>query len=208
MQHSHDRVERFLQRAGLWTPLRRSRHLQENHTMTAPLGMGVVGAGSIGIRAALMHLSLPDVQDRVTLAAVCDPVPGRAQAAAEKFGVKRGYEKLRRPAGRPERPRRHARHPHRAALRTGDAGDPGRQARPLQQDHDDHGGRSHPVDRRSSSGRGQARRLARPDDPPGQQAPAEDDRRRHAGPARLGGDRRGVRRLPRAGVRCGRGRTS
>ena len=60
--------------------------------MTTPLGMGVVGAGSIGIRAALMHLSQPDVQDRVTLAAVCDPVPGRAQAAAEKFGVKHGYE--------------------------------------------------------------------------------------------------------------------
>lgn len=60
--------------------------------MTAPLGMGVVGAGSIGIRAALQHLCLPDVQDRVTLAAVCDPVPGRAQAAADKFGVKRAYE--------------------------------------------------------------------------------------------------------------------
>lgn len=60
--------------------------------MTGPLGMGVVGAGSIGIRAALQHLCLPDVQDRVTLAAVCDPVPGRASAAADKFGVKRAYE--------------------------------------------------------------------------------------------------------------------
>ena len=48
-----------------------------------PVGMGVVGTGSIGIRAALMHLSLPDVQDRVYLAAVCDPVSGRAQAAAD-----------------------------------------------------------------------------------------------------------------------------
>ena len=57
-----------------------------------PVGMGVVGAGSIGIRAALMHLSLPDVQDRVYLAAVCDPVPGRAQAAAEKYGVLAAYE--------------------------------------------------------------------------------------------------------------------
>ena len=60
--------------------------------MTGSLGMGVVGAGSIGIRAALQHLCLPDVQDRVTLAAVCDPVPGRAQAAGEKYGVKRAYE--------------------------------------------------------------------------------------------------------------------
>jgi predicted dehydrogenase len=56
--------------------------------------MGVVGAGSIGIRGALEHLHLPDVQNRVTLAAVCDPVPGRATAAAEKYGVQKGYETL------------------------------------------------------------------------------------------------------------------
>lgn len=62
--------------------------------MSKPLGMGVVGAGSIGIRAALQHLSLPDVQDRVKLAAVCDPVPGRAKAAAEKYGVPHAYETL------------------------------------------------------------------------------------------------------------------
>ena len=60
--------------------------------MTGPLGMGVVGTGSIGIRAALQHLCLPDVQDRVTLAAVCDPVPGRALAAGEKYGVAHAYE--------------------------------------------------------------------------------------------------------------------
>ncbi len=56
------------------------------------IGIGVVGAGSIGIRGALMHLSLPDVQDRIHLAAVCDPAPGRAQAAAERFHVDRAYE--------------------------------------------------------------------------------------------------------------------
>lgn len=60
--------------------------------MARPLGMGVVGAGSIGIRGALEHLALPDVRDRVTLAAVCDPAPGRAKAAAEKYGVARAYE--------------------------------------------------------------------------------------------------------------------
>jgi predicted dehydrogenase len=54
--------------------------------------MGIVGAGAIGIRAALMHLSLPDVQDRVRLAAVCDPVPRRAEAAAAKYGVAASYE--------------------------------------------------------------------------------------------------------------------
>ena len=59
--------------------------------MAEPIGMGVVGAGAIGLRCALPHLSLPDVQDRVRLAAVCDPAPGRAQAAAEKFGVPRWY---------------------------------------------------------------------------------------------------------------------
>ena len=61
------------------------------------VGIGVVGAGAIGIRGALMHLSLPDVQDRVSLIAVCDPVPGRAEAAAQKFGVAAhytGYEEL------------------------------------------------------------------------------------------------------------------
>jgi len=56
------------------------------------VGIGVVGAGSIGIRAALDHLSLPDVQDRLYLAAVCDPAPGRARAAAAKYGVLAAYE--------------------------------------------------------------------------------------------------------------------
>jgi predicted dehydrogenase len=56
------------------------------------VGMGVVGAGSIGIRAALTHLAVPDVHDRVQLAAVCDPVPGRAAAAKERYGVGAAYE--------------------------------------------------------------------------------------------------------------------
>ena len=59
--------------------------------MSNPIGMGVVGAGAIGIRGALKHLSLPDVQDRVRLAAVCDPVEGRAKAAAEQYGVAAHY---------------------------------------------------------------------------------------------------------------------
>jgi predicted dehydrogenase len=57
------------------------------------VGIGVVGAGSIGIRGALAHLSLEDVQDRVFLAAVCDSVPGRAAAAARQFNVARSYER-------------------------------------------------------------------------------------------------------------------
>jgi len=59
-----------------------------------PLGLGVVGAGSIGIRAALQHFSCPDIQDRAFLASVCDPVKGRAEAAAAKFGVKTHHEEL------------------------------------------------------------------------------------------------------------------
>ncbi len=61
--------------------------------MPPRVGIGVVGAGSIGIRGALAHLSLEDVQDRVFLAAVCDPVPGRATAAARRFDVARAYER-------------------------------------------------------------------------------------------------------------------
>ncbi|MBN1642381.1 MAG: Gfo/Idh/MocA family oxidoreductase [Anaerolineae bacterium] len=61
--------------------------------MADRIGMGIVGAGAIGIRGALRHLSLPDVQDRVRLAAVCDPVPGRAQAVAERYGVAAAYER-------------------------------------------------------------------------------------------------------------------
>ncbi len=62
--------------------------------MAKPIGMGVVGAGAIGMRCALAHLSLPDVQDRVKLASVCDPAPGRAKAAAEKFNVPSWYMTL------------------------------------------------------------------------------------------------------------------
>ncbi|NKB65954.1 MAG: gfo/Idh/MocA family oxidoreductase [Candidatus Latescibacteria bacterium] len=59
--------------------------------MADPIGMGVVGAGAIGIRGALRHLSQPDVQDKVRLAAVCDPVEGRAEAAAAEYGVAAHY---------------------------------------------------------------------------------------------------------------------
>jgi predicted dehydrogenase len=61
--------------------------------MAPRVGIGVVGAGSIGIRGALAHLSLEDVQDRVFLAAVCDPVPGRAAAGARRFDVPRAYDR-------------------------------------------------------------------------------------------------------------------
>ena len=63
--------------------------------MSEVVRLGVVGAGSISIRGLLPHLSQDDVQDRVRLSAVCDPVPGRAEAAAARFGVEGLECKLR-----------------------------------------------------------------------------------------------------------------
>ena len=60
--------------------------------MTDKVRIGVVGAGSISIRGILPHLAQDDLQDRLRVTAVCDPAPGRAQAAAEKFGVPAAFE--------------------------------------------------------------------------------------------------------------------
>ena len=54
--------------------------------------IGVIGVGSISVRGILPHLTQDDVQDRLQVTAVCDPVPGRAQTASEKFGVPHAYE--------------------------------------------------------------------------------------------------------------------
>ena len=59
--------------------------------MSGFVRLGVVGAGSISIRGIMPHLSQPDLQDRVRLAAVCDPVPGRAEAAAERFSIPKSF---------------------------------------------------------------------------------------------------------------------
>ena len=53
--------------------------------------LGIVGTGSITLRGLLPHLTMEDVQDRVRVVAVCDPVLGRAEAAAAKFGVPAAY---------------------------------------------------------------------------------------------------------------------
>lgn len=57
-----------------------------------PLKLGIVGAGSIGIRGALAHFVLPDVHDRLRVTAVVDPVPGRAKAAVEKYDAGEPFE--------------------------------------------------------------------------------------------------------------------
>jgi predicted dehydrogenase len=59
--------------------------------VSEPVRLGVIGAGAVARRGILPHLSQPDVRDRARLVAICDPVPGRAAAAAGRFGVPRLY---------------------------------------------------------------------------------------------------------------------
>jgi predicted dehydrogenase len=54
------------------------------------VGLGIVGGGTIAQRV-LRHLVQPDVAERVSLTAICDPVADRARAAAEKFGIARWF---------------------------------------------------------------------------------------------------------------------
>lgn len=59
--------------------------------MSEVVRLGIVGTGSITLRGLLPHLTMEDVQDRVRVVALCDPVYERAQAAAAKFGVPAAY---------------------------------------------------------------------------------------------------------------------
>jgi predicted dehydrogenase len=56
-----------------------------------PLRIGVVGIGALALRGILPHLSQDDVEDRVRLEALCDPVLERAEAAAERYRVPRAF---------------------------------------------------------------------------------------------------------------------
>jgi predicted dehydrogenase len=67
---------------------------KESRSVSEPIRIGVIGAGSVAVRGILPHLSQPDVRDRVRLTAVCDPAPGRAAAAQERFGITRAYTDL------------------------------------------------------------------------------------------------------------------
>ena len=55
--------------------------------MDDPLRLGIVGVGTLTLRAILPHMTQDDIADRVIVTAVCDPVLERASAAAERFGV-------------------------------------------------------------------------------------------------------------------------
>lgn len=58
------------------------------------LRLGIVGTGSITLRGLLPHLSMDDVQHRVRVTALCDPVIERAQAAAQQFSVPHSYASI------------------------------------------------------------------------------------------------------------------
>jgi predicted dehydrogenase len=60
--------------------------------MPEPLRLAVAGAGSISLRGILPHCTMDDVQDRLRVTAVCDAVPGRARAAADRFGVPQAFD--------------------------------------------------------------------------------------------------------------------
>jgi predicted dehydrogenase len=65
-------------------------------TMAAapPLRLGIVGIGTLTIRAVLPHLTQPDIADRVVVTALCDPVLDRARAAAARWGIPAAYPSL------------------------------------------------------------------------------------------------------------------
>ena len=52
-----------------------------------PIRIGVIGVGTLSLRGILPHLSQSDVADRVTIAALADPVIDRARAAADQYGA-------------------------------------------------------------------------------------------------------------------------
>lgn len=56
-----------------------------------PLGIGAIGSGEIAINSIFKHLVLGGDDYRCFMAAVCDPVPGRAEAMARQYGIKKWY---------------------------------------------------------------------------------------------------------------------
>ena len=60
--------------------------------MKAPVRLGLAGCGSVSQRGLLPHLAQEDIRRWCELAAVMDPVPGRAEATATKFGAKLWFD--------------------------------------------------------------------------------------------------------------------
>lgn len=55
--------------------------------MARPLRIGVVGIGALSLRGILPHLTQPDIQDQITVHALCDPVADRVQTTAREYGI-------------------------------------------------------------------------------------------------------------------------
>ena len=54
--------------------------------------IGLAGCGSVSQRGLLPHLSQKDIRHLCELTAVMDPLPGRAEATAKKFGVPMSFD--------------------------------------------------------------------------------------------------------------------
>ena len=60
--------------------------------MSSIIRIGLAGCGSVSQRGLLPHLAQEDIRQWCELTAVMDPVPGRAEASAKKFGAQLWFE--------------------------------------------------------------------------------------------------------------------
>ncbi|HEY3107952.1 MAG TPA: Gfo/Idh/MocA family oxidoreductase, partial [Chloroflexota bacterium] len=59
--------------------------------MVERVKVGIIGLGSLSQRGTLPHTFERDARQRIVPVAVCDPVPGRADAVAEKWLWEQAY---------------------------------------------------------------------------------------------------------------------
>jgi predicted dehydrogenase len=59
-----------------------------------PLRLGIVGVGTLTLRAVLPHMTQADIADRVRVTALCDPVIERAEDAAARYGIPAAHPSL------------------------------------------------------------------------------------------------------------------
>src|SRR5438128_1036155 len=61
--------------------------------------LGLSGLGSISQRGILPHLALPDAQEKIELAAVCDVVAERAEETARRYDVEQHFSSFEQMIG-------------------------------------------------------------------------------------------------------------
>jgi predicted dehydrogenase len=59
--------------------------------MARKIRVGLAGLGSVAQRGILPHTFQADAREKIEAVAVCDPIPGRAQATAEKWNWREAY---------------------------------------------------------------------------------------------------------------------